>query len=96
MLAISKPRRRSAAHQGARMRLRHENAPKAGRLSGAHGNTNQHSHDATLATDACRCGGPGGKPGSSPVCPTCRAFDRIARAVDFSRLIGLSQIGFAP
>lgn len=48
-----------------------------------------------LGSAACTCGGPGGKPGMAPVCRTCLAFSGYARSVEFSRLIGLSRVGFA-
>jgi len=48
-----------------------------------------------LATGACSCGGPGGRPGMAPMCRTCLAADRYMRAVEFSRLIGWNMTGFA-
>lgn len=49
-----------------------------------------------LATGACTCGGPGGRPGMVPICRNCLAADRYMRAVEFSRLIGWNRTGYAP
>lgn len=49
-----------------------------------------------LATGACTCGGPGGRPGMHPVCRTCLATDRYMRAAEFSCLIGWNRTGFSP
>ena len=67
-----------------------------GGLPPSQGSKRQNRQPQSAMLGACRCGGPGGRPGMQPVCPTCKAFSRHASGVEFSRLIGLTRVGFAP
>lgn len=66
-------------------------------LTGTRNKSNQfESEYSRLGSNDCRCGGPGGRPGMAPICQTCLATDRYMRGVEFSRLVGISRVGFMP
>lgn len=47
------------------------------------------TYDSKKKTDtACRCGGPGGRPGMPPICPACARAALYGREVFLRRLIG--------
>lgn len=80
------------------MRHQRSGASKSGQGLAAQNKTHNKQTEnkyIRLATGACCCGGPGGRPGMVPVCGTCRAADSRQRAIEFSRLIGWNSMGFA-
>lgn len=74
-----------------------KNENPSGQGRGFQGKPNNNATNfGRLATGACACGGPGGRPGMVPICRNCLAADRYMRAVEFSRLIGWNRTGYAP